>query len=281
MGNEHVDKMCTKLMDEEDQTDQPKFTSRAVAIACLKSTIHTVWRAKLKHFTYRGRSSLLKQGDIDKIMHSYSSHLILRTEGNSNKHYAQLTSFLSSHFPSGGFRRDREWLEGLITCPCTDDPRYREVESQHHVLYDCPFWIKEDLPGFVEQWDLPDQDLVNRYHTEKNKWHRKQPNKFSTVALELRDAQQKAGWQDIAKFLDHNPLCGTIEWQELCRLAEKAIAARDEGSSHCMTPACCFRRVLTDRPRAFEWWKRVTNEKYLWVGPDKDHQLYNFARFHR
>jgi hypothetical protein len=84
---------------------------------------------------------------------------------------------------------------------CLCDPTGCTLETRDHILYHCPFWIREGIQlsrrGEPASWDL-----------------------------ESLEAFQYADWTTVLFFLKWNPLAFTFEWRTLVEHAQLALAQK-------------------------------------------------------
>lgn len=243
--------MCTKLLaDVEDQADQPKWRSRAAAVSRLTQQMHYRWRRLMLRRSYRGADNLLRRAELESIPHSFAKHPLLRSGGTNSKQYARLARFITGHFPHGAFR-EHFHKDGPIACPC--DPSGRTVETRHHILYDCPFWIRPDLP--------PPKPVPLRRKLQIVK------RKFGE--LRLLDEQAYASWEHVQRFLAWNPLTATFEWGELCEIAAHAVAACERGDEYWATPEYLYFYLMTNRHHALARWLQVARQDRIRDSKDR------------
>jgi DNA-binding LytR/AlgR family response regulator len=152
-GNDRVDDLCTKRL--ADRGPIPSARSKAATIAALREKHLTSWRKELTNIKQRGQKCLLRKKDISRIRHSGTKHDLLGSAGNDTVLYSKLGRTVSNHAPTGDFMI-RFKKEGHPYCLC--DPTGNTLETRDHVLYHCPFWIREGIEysrtGEPASWDL-------------------------------------------------------------------------------------------------------------------------------
>jgi hypothetical protein len=120
--------------------------------------------------------------------------------------------------------------EGHPTCLC--DPIENTLETRDHILYHCPFWIRDGIEysrqGEPAAWDLD--------------------------ALE---ASQYMEWETVLLFLKWNPMAFTFEWRALVEHAQAALAQKQAGAEYWATKEYAFFKLMYNRPKDFEVWKTV------------------------
>jgi hypothetical protein len=152
-GNDRVDDLCTKRL--ADRSPIPGTRSKAATIATLREKHLTSWRKDLTNIKQRGQKCLLRKKDISRVQHSGTKHDLLRSAGKNTVLYSRLGRVISNHAPTGDFMI-RFNKEGYPYCLC--DPTGNTLETRDHVLYQCPFWIRESIEYSKTRepasWDL-------------------------------------------------------------------------------------------------------------------------------
>jgi hypothetical protein len=226
-GNDRVDDLCTKRL--ADRSPIPDTRSKAATIATLKEKHLTSWRKDLTNIKQRGQKCLLRKKDISCVQHSGTKHDLLSSAGKNTVLYSRLGRVVSNHAPTGDFMI-RFKKEGYPYCLC--DPTENTLETRDHVLYHCPFWIREG---------------IEYSRTEE-------PASWDLDSLE---ASHYADWRTVLSFLKWNPLAFTFEWRALVEHAQSAVAWRQAGAEYWATKEYAFFKLICDRPRDFEVWKTV------------------------
>lgn len=249
-GNKRVDAKCAELLEGVGETkdairDQPKWVSRSVAISKLLQNMHHKWRRMLLKQKYRGHQNLLRRSELESIKHSFKNHPLLKAGGENHKQYARLVRFITGHFPHGAFR-ERFNKEGPVMCPCDKDNPV--LETRHHILYECPLWLRPDMPK------LNHLDFTTKLNLAKRKHG----------PLLLLEEENYATWQDIQRFLAWNPIVATFEWGDLTEHHIKAFQQRDDGEHRWITLEAMYYDFITRvRRERFETWKRVAHQDQI------------------
>lgn len=227
--------------------------SNAVSFAYARQQItaqaYQAWRKDMTRPQYREHHNMMAEDEFKQCKHTATTwHL--KAAGRSCRKMAQLTRFMSGHFPHGEFR-ERFHLDGQRTCWCGSVG----TETRNHIWFDCPLWIRKHGPPAAEL------ERVRRLG-------RNNPLDFDEPAPEGVDPVQHflQGWRNtpqgidnIREFLQLNPMVGTFEWGDL---VEEAISDRDEGV-HDSWAIWKVTMHTEMRKRAYERWSEAHPAKPL------------------
>lgn len=174
--NEFVDSLAKRAL----KLDQPPHISLARAKQDCDNRALAAWRANMNSAVYRGKHNALPPSEHRHITHQAKTHLLLKAYGADGAQFARAARLLTAHFPHGAFRQ-RFNLAERTDCWCGGG-----VETRHHILFDCPLWIRK-----------PD-------------WEHAPPEGNSTALP----------FDDLKWFLLMNPLVATFEWYDILDKAE-------------------------------------------------------------
>lgn len=213
--NEFVDALAKEALD----ADQPDFVSYSLALARVKARMKSKWDCVARDANavhYRGRHLWVSD---DPLLHGSTAATtwLLKHAGKSNADVARTARILTNHFPCGEYRA-RFNIPGPQDCPCGGG-----LETRHHILFQCPFWIRTKAP-VASPLALPHDDRTRQLHAQ-------------------------CGWSagDVLEFLRLNPMVSTFGWAEI--LAE-ALADRAAGRPHSRANA---RLQAHTTERVFRW----------------------------
>jgi hypothetical protein len=139
-GNNRIDKLCTSCFTGKNST--PNTRTKAATVAILKEKHLRSWRKDLGNVKQRGQKCLLRKKDISRLRHSGTKHNLLCSSGNNMVLYARLCRTVSNHAPTGEFMVCFK-KDGHHQCLC--NPTELTSKIRDHVLYHCPFWIREEI----------------------------------------------------------------------------------------------------------------------------------------
>ena len=135
---------------------------------------------------------------------------------------ARLTRFLTGHAPIGEFR-ERFHLDGCVGCLCG-----QPVEDRHHILFECPLWIRwwEDHGRDRDYLKNLDPFAIVAWFLNIN---------FHAATFEFADLREKAAMQINAGVVDgvfveqlfHDTLKRQKIWRD-ARALHNSTAAADE-----------------------------------------------------
>lgn len=217
--------------------------SFAYARQRITANAYTAWQEDMHLPAYRGRHNLVQPADFNHYKHT-SANWFLKTAGCDSTYLARLVRFTSGHFPHGAFR-ERFNFEGNRGCWCGKaDP-----EDRDHIWFDCDLWIKKHKP--------PD-DVLERYRWGDRGVPRAldllPPTPPGVTLLEhfLRDWRATLiQLDDVAEFLQLNPVVGTFTWLELI---DCALQDRADGESESLA-LLKVKLHTTIRKAAYERWR--------------------------
>jgi hypothetical protein len=226
-GNDRMDDLCTKCL--ADRGPISSAHSKAAIIATLREKHLASWQKDLTNIKQRGQKCLLRKKDISRVWHSGTKHDLLGSAGSNTVLYSRLGRVVFNHAPTGDFMI-RFKKEGHPYCLC--DPTENTLETRDHVLYHCPFWIREGIEysrtGEPAAWDL-----------------------------DSLEASHYADWRAVLSFLKWNPLAFTFEWRALVEHAQSAVTRKQAGTEYWATKEYAFFKLICDCLKDFEVWKTV------------------------
>lgn len=194
--NEHVDKLAKHALGQP----QPDFISMSTAKQRIRDEALRRWRTDATGHHRLGRHTLFNRNHIETLCsdkaQAKASPLTL---ADKPAMYARFTRFMTGHFPHGDFRA-RFNLPGPSKCECG-----AAEETQHHILYTCPLWIRPEavsttpaavLQRAAEQGSLPHAIAITSASTD-----------------DLENPHPTP--ENVMMFLRLNPMVATFEWPEL------------------------------------------------------------------
>ncbi|KAF7792255.1 hypothetical protein EIP86_003291 [Pleurotus ostreatoroseus] len=187
--NEFVDEQAKAALE----LDPPDTVTLSAARSRIVDRMLSRWRKDAEHPRYRGHHFMVPNRYLEQLSHTARGNPFLRAAGKDSRLFARLTRFLTGHAPVGEFRL-RFNLEGPVDCLCGHG-----LESIHHIVWQCPLWIRT--------WP-PSSRLLEQ--------------------LERLDP-----FADILPFLRTNRLVATFEYADFQERAQEELETSGRGGYYC------------------------------------------------
>ena len=201
--NEFVDERAKEAL----RLEPSNIVSLSAARSRVVERMHAAWRSQAARPAYRGHHLMVPEAYYAKLSHTSRGNPFLKAAGADSRLFARLTRFLTGHAPIGDFR-DRFHLDGPVDCLCG-----HPTESIHHIVWECPLWIRN--------WDPRSRILEH---------------------LESLDPFSNILW-----FLEHNPMVATFEFADFQQQAQDELERGVRGGFYCNL----LRTIIIERARVW------------------------------